>query len=335
MNNKLIPLILVSTTLLSGCIEEKNKVAGKSTVSKEDAVAVVNGTYISKKTLQTLEHEVAQRSRGQKFPKKQLLEELINRELLTQDATQKHLDTTPEFVERMATVRASLLSQADIQNYLKSNPVTDDEIKAEYDAKIANVGTEYKARHILVKTEDEAKSLIKELSQGADFVELAKKKSTGPSAPQGGSLGWFTADRMVAPFSEAVIALENGKFTTEPVKTQFGWHVILREDARSQTPPPFEAVKEQIRPMLQRKKIQIMMENLRKQAKIEILMPLTDEKTPAETPQSGSEVSTQPESGQNKGADDQKTTENSSEKVEEIVKIAVDNVKGAAENSQP
>ncbi len=336
MNKKLIPVILVSTTLLSGCFEEKTKKT-TPTVSKEDAVAVVNGTYISKKSLQTLENEIAQRSHGQKFPKEQLVEELIQRELLVQDAVQKHLDKTPEFVERMATVKSSLLSQEDIQNYLKSNPVTDEEIKAEYDAKMANAGTEYKARHILVKTEDEAKELIEELSQGADFVVLAKTKSTGPSAPQGGDLGWFTADRMVTPFSEAVIALENGKFTTEPVETQFGWHVILREDSRSQTPPPFEAVKEQIRPMLQRKKIQTMMENLRKQAKVEILTLLTDKKAPAEASQLNAETPDQnitEQANETVKQNDQKATESIKEKAQEVVEIVEDNIKEAAENAK-
>jgi len=294
MKLKLIPLILASAALLPGCFEEKAKEtesAAAPVVTKEDAVASVNGTFISKKTLETLEKEISERSQGQTFPKEQLLEELIQRELLIQQALQKHLDKTPEVIERMATVRNSLLSQAALQDYLKANPVTDDEIKAEYDSKMANMGSEYKARHILVKTEDEAKKLIAELEKGGDFTALAKKHSIDPMGSEGGDLGWFTADRMVAPFSEAVIALENGKFTKQPVQTQFGWHVILREDSRALTPPPLEAVKEQIRPMLQRQKAQTMIENLRKAAQVEVLLPPTPaasapaEAKPAETAQ--------------------------------------------------
>ncbi len=283
MKLKLIPLILASATLLPGCFEEKAKEpeTAAPAVKKEDAVASVNGTYISKKTLETLEKEIAERSQGQTFPKEQLLEELIQRELLIQQALQKHLDKSPEVIERMATVRNSLLSQAALQDYLKANPVTDEEIKAEYDSKMANMGNEYKARHILVKTEDEAKKIIAELEKGADFAALAKKHSIDPMGAEGGDLGWFTADRMVAPFSEAVMALENGKFTKQPVQTQFGWHVILREDSRALTPPPLEAVKEQIRPMLQRQKAQAMIENLRKTAQVEILLPPASP-TPAE-----------------------------------------------------
>ncbi|MCQ8105022.1 peptidylprolyl isomerase [Methylomonas sp. SURF-2] len=289
MKLKLIPLILASATLLPGCFEEKTNdaVATAPTVSKEDAVASVNGVYISKKTLETLEKEIAERSQGQTFPREQLLEELIQRELLIQQALQKQLDKSPEVIERMATVRNSLLSQAALQDYLKANPVTDEEIKAEYDSKMANMGEEYKASHILVKTEDEAKKIIAELEKGGDFKALAKKHSIDPAGSDGGDLGWFTADRMVPPFSEAVVAMENGKFSKEPVQTQFGWHVILREEARALTPPPLDAVKEQIRPMLQRQKAQAMIENLRNGAKVEVL--LAPEPKPAE-PQVGEEA---------------------------------------------
>lgn len=283
MKLKLIPLILASATLLPGCFEEKANNAAAPTapaVSKEDAVASVNGVYISKKTLETLQKEISERSQGQSFPKEQLLEELIQRELLIQQALQKQLDKSPEVIERMTTVKNSLLSQAALQDYLKANPVTDEEIKTEYDTKMANMGEEYKASHILVKTEDEAKKIIAELEKGGDFKALAKKHSIDPMGSEGGDLGWFTSDRMVPPFSEAVVALENGKFSKQPVQTQFGWHVILREESRALTPPPLDAVKEQIRPMLQRQKAQTMIENLRKGAKVEILM--APEPKPAE-----------------------------------------------------
>lgn len=306
MKLKLIPLILASATLLPGCFEEKTNDAATTApaVSKEDAVASVNGVYISKKTLDTLEKEIAERSQGQTFPKEQLLEELVQRELLIQQALQKQLDKSPEVIERMATVRNSLLSQAALQDYLKANPVTDEEIKAEYDSKMANMGEEYKASHILVKTEDEAKKIIAELEKGGDFKALAKKHSIDPMGSEGGDLGWFTPDRMVPPFSEAVVSLENGKFSKEPVQTQFGWHVILREEARALTPPPFDAVKEQIRPMLQRQKAQTMIENLRNNAKVEIL--LAPEPKPAE-PQASEEPAAAPETPQTETGPDAQT----------------------------
>jgi len=294
MKLKLIPLILASASLLPGCFEEKsNNTPAAPTVSKEDAVASVNGVYISKKSLESLEKEISARSQ-QSYPKEQLVEELVQRELLIQQALQKQLDKSPEIAERLATVKNALLSQAAVQDYLKANPVTDEEVKAEYDSKIAGLGDEYKARHILVETEEEAKKIIAELEKDGDFKALAEKHSIDPSNSDGGDLGWFTADRMVPPFSEAVIALENGKFTKAPVQTQFGWHVILREDSRTLTPPPFDAIKEQIRPMLQRQKAQTMIENLRNTAKVEILLP-KDEAQPAEPQQPEESIETVPE----------------------------------------
>ncbi|PPK76425.1 peptidyl-prolyl cis-trans isomerase C [Methylobacter tundripaludum] len=286
MKKKFIPLLVVGTALIAGCNQEKATDAGSApaatatpAIDKADAVAVVNGQYIAKSTLETLEKEIAERSHGQTFPKEKLVEELIQRELLVQDATQKQLDKSPELVAQLEAAKKALLTQADLQNFIKANPVTDAEIKAEYDSKVAaEKGTEYKARHILVKTETEAKKLITELDKGADFAKLANKNSLDAKESQnGGDLGWFSAAQMVAPFSEAVAALEKGKYTKEPVKTQFGYHVILKEDSRPVTPPPLEAVKEQLTPFLQRKKVQEMIETLRKQAKVEILVPLTDE----------------------------------------------------------
>ncbi|MDO9424322.1 MAG: peptidylprolyl isomerase [Methylobacter sp.] len=289
MKKKFIPLLIVGTALLAGCNQEQTTDTGSTTpaataIDKADAIAVVNGQYIAKSTLEALEKEIAERSHGQVFPKEKLIEELIQRELLVQDATQKQLDKSPELAAQLEAAKKALLTQANLQNFIKANPVTDAEIKAEYDSKIAaEKGTEFKARHILVKTEAEAKKLIAELNKGADFAKLANKHSLDAKESQnGGDLGWFSAAQMVAPFSEATAALEKGKYTKEPVKTQFGFHVILKEDSRALTPPPLEAVKEQLMPFLQRKKVQDMIETLRKQAKVEILVPLTDEQPKAE-----------------------------------------------------
>ncbi len=273
MNKKIIiPLVLLASTALLTACNEKKPTNNSLVISKEDAVAVVNGTFISKAALASLEKDIAQRKQGQSFSKEKLVEELIQRELLLQEAKQKKLDQTVEFTTQLESIKTGLLTQAAVENFLKSNPITDADLKAEYDKNVAASGTEYKARHILVKSEEDAKNIITELSNGADFAELAKTKSTGPSGSQGGDLGWFAAGQMVAPFSEAVMALEDNKFTLAPVKTQFGYHIILREGSRAQTPPPFESIKERIRPMLQRQKMQGFLEGLRKQAKVEVLL---------------------------------------------------------------
>jgi peptidyl-prolyl cis-trans isomerase C len=304
MKKKIIPLLIAGTALIAAC-DQKTDTSSAPAVAKTDAIAVVNGQYISKATLEQLEKEIAERGHGQTFPKEKLIEELIQRELLVQDAMQKQLDKSPEVMAQLDSVKKTLLTQADVQNFIKANPVTDAEIKAEYDSKVAGEnGTEYKARHILVKTEAEAKKLITELDKGADFAKLANKHSLDAKESQnGGDLGWFVAGQMVAPFSEAVVKLEKGKYTKTPVQTQFGWHVILREDSRAQTPPPLESVKEQLMPYLQRKKVQNMVETLRKQAKVEILVPLTDEppkapagaeKAPTEAPAAGNAATEKP-----------------------------------------
>lgn len=272
MKLKVIPFLLAGSVLLTACQQNANNITSPS-IQKEDAVAVVNGQYISKFALETLTEEVSERARGQKIPTDKLIDELVRRELLVQQAESKHLDQTPETQERLAMMKNALLSQLAIEDYMKANPVTDSELKAEYDKQIAAVaGTEYKASHILVPEESEAVLIIAELDKGADFAELAKTKSTGPSKTQGGDLGWFAAKQMVPPFSEAVVALENGKYTKTPVKTQFGWHVILREDSREQTPPPFEAVKAQLEPLVQRQKMTAYLDSLLKDAKVEILV---------------------------------------------------------------
>ncbi|BCG64019.1 MAG: peptidyl-prolyl cis-trans isomerase C [Methyloprofundus sp.] len=273
MKLKAIPFLLASTAFFAGCQQNANTIAAPS-IQKADAVASVNGQFISKKALEALNKEVSARARGQKIPQDKLIDELIKRELLVQEAKAKHLEQSPEMIERMVMMQNTLLSQAAIQDYIKANPVTEADIQAEYDKQISNSGggTEFKARHILVKTEDEAKAIIAELDKGADFVELAKIKSTGPSKTQGGDLGWFGPKQMVPPFSEAVASLENGKYTKAPVKTQFGWHIIIREESREQTPPPLAAVKEQLEPMVQRQKITEYLDALRSGAQVEILL---------------------------------------------------------------
>ncbi len=319
MTNKLVPFFLIGASLVAGCDNQQSSTTAPMApkVDKADAVASVNGVYISKTSLQELESDIAERTQGQSFPKDKLIEELVQRELLVQEALQKQLEKSPEFIQRMDVVRKSLLSQAALQNYLKSNPVTDEEIKAEYEKNVGGENNmEYKARHILVKTEDEAKKIIEQLDKGAKFDELAKKISTGPSGPEGGDLGWFAPSQMVTPFSEAVIALEDDKYTTEPVETQFGWHVILREGSRQQAVPPLEEVKEQITPYLQRQKVQTMMENLRAGAQVEILIPIEAPAAPQLGETTAPEAETEAAPAEESPAADQPASEKPAESLE-------------------
>jgi peptidyl-prolyl cis-trans isomerase C len=146
---------------------------------------------------------------------------------------------------------------------------TDDQLKAEYDRLIGLTdASEYKARHVLLQTEEEAKVVIEELKGGANFEELAKAKSQGPSAPNGGDLGWFKAETMVPAFAEAVKVMEKGAYSSEAVNTRFGWHVILLEDKRTTEQPSFEDVKQNVQQSLTRKEIESYVDELEGKATI-------------------------------------------------------------------
>ncbi len=176
-----------------------------------------------------------------------IAEQLISETALYAKALEEGLDESKEMQNRLAAIRRSALAEAYLTRELEKR-ITDESLRARYDAMTADFEgeKEVNARHILVETEEEAQALVERLNDGADFATLAAEESTGPSGPNGGSLGWFTKDAMVAPFAEAAFAMEAGT-VSEPVKTQFGWHVIKVEDIRTQAPPPYEALAPQMR----------------------------------------------------------------------------------------
>lgn len=199
-----------------------------------------------------------------------LIDEATQLLVVAQAAKAKGLADTADIRGSLELHRLNTLAQNLIRTYMEDNPVTDDDLAAEYVKRQAETKPlEYKARHILVADEETAISLIAQLDYGSDFAELARENSTGPSASSGGDLGWFTADQMVAPFSEAVASMEKGTYTKEPVQTRFGWHVILAEDVRDSTPAPLEQIKEQLRPQLQQQAIESYIEGLKSAATIE------------------------------------------------------------------
>jgi peptidyl-prolyl cis-trans isomerase C len=171
--------------------------------------------------------------------------------------------------DQIALARMNVIVDAGLQKYLEDNPVSDAELKPEYDAQVAQLPREYHARHILVEDKATADAITKDLKGGADFAKLAAQKSKDSSANSGGDLGWFTLETMVKPFSDAVAKLQPGELTPEPVQSQFGWHVIKLEETRAPEAPAFEDVKERVRSIVQRKKLQAYLEELRKAAKIE------------------------------------------------------------------
>jgi peptidyl-prolyl cis-trans isomerase C len=190
--------------------------------------------------------------------------ELTDIYLLSEVPRAKELKQETRMKAQLELQSRGMLAQAVASDFLTENQATDAEMQALYAEQIKLAPPqEFKARHILVETQGEAVSLITELEGGADFAELAKQKSTGPSAPSGGDLGWFTSDRMVAEFSAAVQELGDAEFTKVPVQTQFGWHVILREDSRESPPPPFESVADVLKQQVEQGKLRDYIEGLR------------------------------------------------------------------------
>ena len=223
----------------------------------------------------------------------QAINELINIMLLAQSATNAGLDKRQDVTTALKMQREQLLSRLALQEYVANNEPTDEALKKSYEESYAKQeGEEYKARHILVKSKEEAQELIEELDGGADFAELAKHHSTGPTGKNGGDLGWFDAGQMVKPFSDAVKASEPGTVTPMPVKTQFGWHVIQLQERRAKQPPTFESMRQKLLVEAQRKSLSDYVNKLRAQAKIEINEDLAKKPTPESA--TASEVAAEP-----------------------------------------
>jgi len=196
---------------------------------------------------------------------------LIMQEIFLQEAEKTGVSQQPEVKRMLENQRAEILITAYLREHLKKNPVSDSEVKSEYDKLKTQQGDkEYKARHILVEKEEQAKVIIEQLKKGGSFAEIARKESKDPgSGANGGDLDWNSAGTFVKPFSEAMVKLAKGKFTETPVQTQFGWHIIQIDDLRDSTPPPLDQVKPQIMQELERRKVQKLQTDLRAKAKIQ------------------------------------------------------------------
>ncbi|MDH3861047.1 MAG: peptidylprolyl isomerase [Gammaproteobacteria bacterium] len=191
-------------------------------------------------------------------------DELTDIYLLSDQPRAEELKDDPRLQAQLELQSRAIMAQAVATDFLTRNQATDEEMQALYAEQIKLAPSlEFKARHILVEAQGEAIELITLLEGGADFAELAKERSTGPSGPSGGDLGWFTPDRMVAEFSDAVQTLDDGAFTKIPVQTQFGWHVILREDSREVAPPPYESVRDTLKQQVEQQKLQDYLAGLR------------------------------------------------------------------------
>jgi peptidyl-prolyl cis-trans isomerase C len=235
-------------------------------------VAIVNGKAVPTSRVEALAQQVA-RSGRPVTPEMQgqLREEVIAREVFMQAAQSKGLDVTDDFKTQMELARQSILIRELFADFQKNNPVSEADIKAEYDKfAAANGGKEYRARHILVEKEADAKAIIAQLKKGGKFEDIAKKSSKDPgSGANGGDLDWANAGSYVKEFSEAMVALTKGKMTETPVKSQFGYHIIRLDDVREAQLPKFDDVKPQINQQLTQQKLAKFQEDLRAKAKVE------------------------------------------------------------------
>ena len=192
------------------------------------------------------------------------LSELSDIYLISSQDRGKELAEEPRVKAQADLQYRALLANLVATDFVTNNPATDEEIVAEYTAQLElQTSAQYRARHILVPTQEDGIAVIAELDDGADFAELAKTRSTGPTGPNGGDLGWFSPEQMVKPFSDAVIELEDGAYTEQPVETQFGWHVIYREGTRENEPPPLDSVRDTIKQRIEQQKLQRYIESLR------------------------------------------------------------------------
>ena len=261
----LLPLTVLS---LAAC---QPKAAAPAAVA--DTVATVNGTPISRNLYNIYVKGALQGKDPATLTqpqKDEALDNLVRAELVIQQADKNGLTKDPQTADLIELSRLTAVQQAFSENFVKENKPTEEELKKEYDTQVAQLPhTEYHAEHILVATPDAALKVVGEIGKGAKFEDVARKESSDSSKDQGGDLGWTTPERMVKPFSDAMVALKPGEYTHVPVQTQYGWHVIKLLDTRPLTPPAFDAVKDRVTQIVLGKKFKAYVDGLLAKAQID------------------------------------------------------------------
>jgi peptidyl-prolyl cis-trans isomerase C len=277
--------LLFIAPAVSGCSKNSSNSSSEAPASTSDPViARVNGVDITQGDLALAEEDVGSEMQAvsPEAKREQLISYLADIIMVTQAADKKNLADNPDFKRRLAFLRNKLLMGYELQQEAKT-AVTDEALHQTYDEAVKSMAgqEEVRARHILVESEDEAKALLEQLKNGADFATLAKEKSKDPGAAEGGDLGYFTKDQMVPEFADVAFKMYPGQLSN-PVKTQFGWHVIKVEDRRTKSPPEFDKVKDQIEAFLARKAQTDFITKLRQSAKVERLDKPAEQNKPAE-----------------------------------------------------
>ena len=262
-------IALVAVLALAGAMTTPAQ--AQSAAKGADKVATVNGKAIPKSRLDYMvKSQVAHGTPDSDQLRKAIVDRLISVEIVVQDAERKGLTKNADVRSQLELAREQVIFQAYVDDHLKTHPIKDDAVRDEYNRVKAQRGAkEYKARHILVENEAEAKTIIEQLKKGAKFEDLAKQSKDVGSRDKGGELDWQPATTYVKPFADALAKLEKGKTTEAPVQSQFGWHVIRLDDVRAAQFPAFDEVKQQIVGMLQNQEIEKMVHDLRAKAKVE------------------------------------------------------------------
>lgn len=270
MKNSRVLTVVAVSLLLAAC-QPKGETADDADAAARKPVATLNGKNITQGEFDVFVQQIAGRPSSEldAEQKKRALESLINLHMLANQAEKDGLHKKPDLAAELELTRLNILQQAVAAQYLEGKTPTEQELKAEYDAQVAQMSrNEYRARHILVPTEIAATQILERLKKGERFENLAKD-SLDSSRENGGDLGWFNPSSMVKPFADAVMALKKGETIAKPVQTQFGWHVIRLDDVRETQPPPFDQVKQQLNQAVLGKKFRAYSDELVKAAKVE------------------------------------------------------------------
>ena len=264
-------LVLASVlTALAACQPKGATTTGTADTSA--TLATVNGTAITQNFFDFYVKAISGKKPAELTADQQAqaLDNLIRANLVAQEAQKDGTEATPDTADMLVLTRLNVLQQAMSEKYLKDKKPSEQELRAEYENQVASLPKlEYHARHILVATEPFATSVVQRLEKGDKFEDVAKKESMDSSKDNGGDLGWFTPDRMVKPFAEAVVAMKPGDYTHKAVQTQYGWHVIQLVDTRPLSPPPFDQVKQRLDQVVEAKKFKAYTDDLISKAKID------------------------------------------------------------------
>jgi peptidyl-prolyl cis-trans isomerase C len=275
LRNLAVALVAGTFAFAAGAQEKAEKAAPKKSAAASAAAGgkiVVNGVTIPQSRVDAMSKELTAQGQPDTPERQQAVrEELVNREVLTQAAIKRGLDKNPDVQAQMDMARQAVLVRSLFESEIKAHPITDADLQKQYETFKGSMGTnEYKVRHILVDKEDDAKQIIADLGKGGDFAKLAKEKSKDPgSKDNGGDLDWSPSARYVKPFADAIQSQPKGKASSAPVKSDFGYHVIIVDDVRPLKVPEFTELKEQFRQRAQQQQIQKLVMDLRSKAKVD------------------------------------------------------------------